>query len=231
VVGADRDRVPEPEGAAGAPHLPAAVDLVGGEEVEEPGAALALFLERSHTAAPLQVPLLVDEAARRLGMTSATVYLADVQEDQLVPLPRPGEDDGGEALAIDGTVAGWAYRTMSLRLSHRRPLSVWLPLVDGIARIGVLQVVADQITPAMLDGATQLAAVTALTVVSKSGFSDLFSRASRRRPMTTAAEMVWAFCRRSRWAPTRSPPPPHWSPLTKSAATPSTTAWTTDDCT
>ncbi|MEV5010232.1 PP2C family protein-serine/threonine phosphatase [Streptomyces sp. NPDC055692] len=39
----------------------------------------------------------------------------------------------------------------------------------------------------------QLAAVTALTIVSKSGFSDLFSRTSRWRPMTTAAEMVWAF--------------------------------------
>ncbi|MEV7415623.1 PP2C family protein-serine/threonine phosphatase [Streptomyces sp. NPDC089919] len=161
---------------------------------EEPGAALALFLERSHTAAPREVPQLVEEAARRLGMLSATVYLADVQEDQLVPLPGPGAvEGGGEALAIEGTVAGWAYRTMSLRLSHRAPLTMWLPLIDGIARIGVLQVVADQITPAMLDGATRLAAVTALTVVSKSGFSDLFSRTIRRRPMTTAAEMVWAF--------------------------------------
>ncbi|WP_031010250.1 PP2C family protein-serine/threonine phosphatase [Streptomyces sp. NRRL F-5727] len=160
---------------------------------EDPGAALAVFLERSHTAAPLEVSQLVEEAARRLGMVSATVYLADVQEDELVPLPRPGEADGGESLAIDGTVAGWAYRTMSLRLSHSRPLAVWLPLVDGIARIGVLQVVAEQITPATLDGAQQLAAVTALTVVSKSGFSDVFSRTARQRPMTTAAEMVWAF--------------------------------------
>ena len=160
---------------------------------EEPGAALALFLERSHTAAPLQLPQLVDEAARRLGMVSATVYLADVQEDLLVPLPGPGAEDNAPALAVEGTVAGWAYRTMSLRLSHHQPLTVWLPLVDGIARIGVLQIVADQITSAILDGATQLAAVTALTVVSKSGFSDLLSRATRRRTMTTAAEMVWAF--------------------------------------
>ncbi|MGW5653282.1 PP2C family protein-serine/threonine phosphatase [Streptomyces humi] len=159
---------------------------------DEMGAALALFLERSHTASPLQVAQLVDEAAQRLGMASAVVYLADVQEDQLVPLP--GTDGQGDAaLAVEGTVAGWAYRTMSLRLSRRRPLAVWLPLVDGIARIGVLRVTTDELTPALLDGATQLAAVTALTVVSKSGFSDLFSRTARRRPMTTAAEMVWAF--------------------------------------
>ncbi|MFJ4184247.1 PP2C family protein-serine/threonine phosphatase [Kitasatospora sp. NPDC089509] len=160
---------------------------------EETGAALALFLERSHTVAPRQLPQLVDETARRLGMLSATVYLADVQEEQLVPLSRPGDDGEVRALAIEGTVAGWAYRTMSLRRSHRRPPTVWLPLVDGIARIGVLQVVADRVTPAVLDGAVQLAAVTALTVVSKSGFSDLFSRTARQRPMTTAAEMVWAF--------------------------------------
>ncbi|MFF7585921.1 PP2C family protein-serine/threonine phosphatase [Kitasatospora purpeofusca] len=160
---------------------------------EEPGAALAVFLERSHTVAPLQVPGLVEETARRLGMVSATVYLADVQEEELVPLPRPGGDDDGESLAVEGTVGGWAYRTMSLRLSHGRPLSLWLPLVDGIARIGVLRIGAERITPAILEGAEQLAAVTALTVVSKSGFSDLFSRVARRRPMTTAAEMVWAF--------------------------------------
>ncbi len=69
----------------------------------------------------------------------------------------------------------------------------WLPLVGGIARIGVLCVTAERLTPALLDGATQLAAVTVLTILPKSGFSDLFSRSARRRPMTTAAEMVWAF--------------------------------------
>ena len=159
---------------------------------EEPGASLALFLERSHSASPRQLPQLVHEAARRMGMASATVYLTDVQEDQLVPLPT-GEGGGADSVPIDGTIAGWAYRTMSLRLSRHRPLSVWLPLVDGIARIGVLQVTADQLTPEVLDAAAQLAAVTALTVVSKSAFSDMFSRVARRRPMTTAAEMVWAF--------------------------------------
>lgn len=102
---------------------------------EEPGAAPALLLERSHTASPLQVSQLVDEAARRLGTTSAAVYLADVQEDQLVPLP--GTDRHGDvALTVEGTVAGWAYRTMALRLSRRRPLTVWVPLIDGMARIG-----------------------------------------------------------------------------------------------
>ncbi|SDT82845.1 Stage II sporulation protein E (SpoIIE) [Streptomyces sp. TLI_053] len=158
----------------------------------EEEAALARFLERSHTASPRFLPRLVDETARRMGLASATVYLTDVQEEQLVPLPGPGEDEG-ETLAIEGTVAGRAYRTVSVQLSHHGPMALWLPLVDGIARIGVLHVAADRITPELLDGATQLAALTALTVVSKSGFSDLFSRVSRQRPMTTAAEMVWAF--------------------------------------
>ncbi|WP_340384044.1 PP2C family protein-serine/threonine phosphatase [Streptomyces sp. SS7] len=128
-------------------------------------------------------------------MTSAAVHLADVQEEQLVPLPGAGEDPDrpGGALAIEGTVAGRAYRTMTPQLSRRRPPAAWLPLVDGIARIGVLHVTADELTPALLDDARQLAAVTALALVSKSGFSDLISRTSRSRPMTTAAEMVWAF--------------------------------------
>ena len=108
-----------------------------------------------------------------------------------MPLPGAGSQRD-TALPVEGTVAGWAYRTMSLRLSCRRPLAVWPPLVDGIARIGVLHVTAEQLTPALLEGATQLAAVTAVTVVSKSGFSDLSSRTCHRSPMTTA-EMVWVF--------------------------------------
>ncbi|MEW1913934.1 PP2C family protein-serine/threonine phosphatase [Kitasatospora sp. NPDC085895] len=181
------------------------------------GPALAALLADSHTLAPGQVPAAVDRTARRLGMTSATVYLADVQQKLLVPLtgsPAPGTaagkagsgktnenpaedwtgaDGGARPLAIDATLAGWAYRTLSRRLATTPRLTVWLPLVDGIERIGILRITADQLTADLLERADALAALTALLAISKFASSDLYSRVTRLRPMTTAAEMVWAF--------------------------------------
>ncbi|MFD5573642.1 hypothetical protein [Streptomyces cadmiisoli] len=77
---------------------------------EVPGSGLALFLERSHTVSPQQVPQLVDEAAWQLGLASAAAYLADVQKDQSVPLPGTtgGHGHPTGALAIGLTLQSGA---------------------------------------------------------------------------------------------------------------------------
>ncbi|MFJ5967437.1 PP2C family protein-serine/threonine phosphatase [Streptomyces sp. NPDC093060] len=160
------------------------------------GEVLADLVARSHRATPLEVAGLVDGAAQALGMDAALLYLADVQQRLLVPLPRsPGTSGGGtvEPIPIEGTVAGWAYRKESVRLSRHGVPTLWLPLVDGVERIGVLQVTAGRLTARLLHHAEILASVAAVIVVGKSGFSDLYALTTRQRSMTTAAEMVWAF--------------------------------------
>ncbi|TVZ95221.1 stage II sporulation protein E [Streptomyces sp. BK340] len=160
------------------------------------GEVLADLVTRSHQATPLEVAGLVDAAAEALGMDAALLFLADVQQRLLVPLPpSPGMSGGGaaEPIPIEGTVAGWAYRTESVQLSRHGALTLWLPLIDGVERIGVLRVTADRLTARLLDHAEILASVAAVIVVGKSGFSDLYALTTRRRPMTIAAEMVWAF--------------------------------------
>ncbi|GAA3053289.1 PP2C family protein-serine/threonine phosphatase [Kitasatospora albolonga] len=155
--------------------------------------ALARFLERSHALAPQDVAALVEETARHLGLDSATVLLADVQQERLVPLPGRSAVVNPEEQEIDGSVAGRAYRTVTPQVSPHAPGVAHVPLLDGITRLGVLRVTADRLTPEPLEAATRLAAVVAVVVVSKSAFSDEYARTVRTRRMTTAAEMVWAF--------------------------------------
>ncbi len=161
---------------------------------QELDSALAELLARSHTAAPSQLAGLVEHTAHRLGMAEAALYLADVQQDMLVPLPDAracGEE--AEPIPIDGTLAGWAYRTVSPRLTKHGSLTVWLPLVDGVERVGVVRITAAQLTARMLEAAEALASLATLIIVSMTGYSDLYARVARREPMNTAAEMVWAF--------------------------------------
>ncbi|MET9962271.1 PP2C family protein-serine/threonine phosphatase [Streptomyces sp. NPDC006326] len=165
------------------------------------GRLLARLLGDAHRCGPDDLPALVQGAARAMGMHDAVIYLADVQQAQLVPLraagrapraPAGGPPAGGR-LAVDGTLAGWAYRTQSLRLSSSDDTVVWLPLVDGVERMGVLRVTAPPLDPAALQQCRTLAALTGQFLFSKLPTSDTVLRALRTRPMTLQAELGWAF--------------------------------------
>lgn len=124
------------------------------------------------------------------------IYLADLQQIRLVPLGEDPSDaaGGGEpGLPVDGTLAGWAYRTGSNQLTSGSELVMWLPLVDGVERIGVLRLRAPSLDGTMLEQCTVLASLVARLVVSKADFSDTILRSARTRPMTIQAELAWAF--------------------------------------
>ncbi|WP_371493925.1 serine/threonine-protein phosphatase [Kitasatospora sp. NBC_00374] len=187
------------------------------------GSVLAALLEASHQAAPWDVPALVREAGRALGLGEARVFLADVQQRLLVPMPEPappisgpdvpsgepsppeartrgrdvGDSDVGESgagLDVDGTLAGRAYRTERLHRGAGPTPECWVPLVDGIERIGVLRVHpgANASAP-MEDRARALASLVTLVLGSKSTFSDAIVRTTRTRPMSLQSELLWAF--------------------------------------
>jgi len=164
---------------------------------EQGEAALMWLLEQAHDAAPLALPGLFMECGRRALLGDVTAYVADLQQNWLVPLPQsdsPQDRPAEEPLAVDSTLAGWAYRTESIRLSPGADLiTVWVPLVDGIERIGLLRVVTANLDALRIARARALASLIALIVVSKSVFSDSVVRATRRRPMSLPGELVWAF--------------------------------------
>ncbi|MGW4809941.1 PP2C family protein-serine/threonine phosphatase [Kitasatospora sp. NPDC004272] len=165
------------------------------------GPAVLRLLEDSHRAGPRDLPRLVRDAARRLGLTGAWIYLADVQEKCLTALPVPPEDpslagpSGPGVLDVDGSLAGRAYRTERTCTGAEAGAGAvgWVPIVDGIGRLGVLQVTAPVLDGARLASCRALATATALLVATKTPFSDLLVRTGRRRTMTLQAELVRAF--------------------------------------
>ncbi|WP_030198009.1 PP2C family protein-serine/threonine phosphatase [Streptomyces sp. NRRL S-87] len=155
-------------------------------------AVLAEVLEESHTAPAGDIPRLIDSAARRMGLTGARLYVSDVQQVLLLALPQPGTPPQETELPVDGSLGGLAYRTQKVRES-RDGTTAWVPMVDGIERIGVMRATAPSFTPAVLQASRSLAGLATLLVVSKSTHSDLLVARERARRMSVQAELLWAF--------------------------------------
>ncbi|HEX8581322.1 MAG TPA: PP2C family protein-serine/threonine phosphatase, partial [Acidimicrobiales bacterium] len=140
-------------------------------------------------AGPDEVPGLVDDAARKLGADGAVIYVVD--HEQLVLRPVPGPTAGQET-AVDTTVAGRAFRTTSFQQSVSGGVRrVWVPLLDGLERLGALELrfPADAEVP---DDETllQFEALVADLVLTKGQYGDLFEVVRRRQPMSLATELT-----------------------------------------
>ncbi|WP_262412757.1 PP2C family protein-serine/threonine phosphatase [Actinacidiphila acidipaludis] len=158
-------------------------------------AAVKRLLDQGPAGGPEQLADLVRRTAQAMGLNSAVVFLADLQQRDLVPLPGSRDNDGmwSRPLGIEDTLAGRAYRTTATQSSQDGPAVLWLPLVDGRTRIGVMRAEADEATAEVVDWCRALASATALLVASQATHSDELIRLTRSRPMRVAAEMVWAF--------------------------------------
>jgi len=139
----------------------------------------------------------VDAAGRLLGASESVVYLADYEQALLLPLTGPGAPARQE-LAVDRTVAGMAYRrteTMRSPAPHAgggpRQERVWVPLLAGSERLGVLELVVPSGGQGLEDEARLFAAVVAGLVVTLGGQTDEFARLRRRKTLTLAAEIQW----------------------------------------
>ncbi|MFJ6940219.1 PP2C family protein-serine/threonine phosphatase [Streptomyces sp. NPDC101132] len=157
------------------------------------GAVLAGVLERSHGASAVEMAGLIDEAARMLGAGGSRLYLVDVQQRRLVPLPQPGlAAEDGDGIDIDGSLAGLAYRGQRVQQARDEAVA-WFPMVDGVERVGLLRLTGAGQDPRLTAAARALASLATLLVVSKSSHHELLVRRQRVRPMTLQAELLWAF--------------------------------------
>lgn len=141
-----------------------------------------------HDRGPLEVLEAVEAYASVIGLGRVTVYLVDLQQRLLVPL---GE---GRPLAVDGSTAGSAYRSETLRLVEGDGLlELWLPLRDGADRMGVLYVSAPVLDEPTLRRCQTLASLLGLVITSKRAYSDTYVRHTRTRPVQLRTEMLRAF--------------------------------------
>ena len=162
--------------------------------------AVTDLLTAAHLLASHELPGLLAAHGRRLGVQDATVYLADLQQDLLVPFvgsDGPGQDESLRTLAVDTTLPGRAYQLVQV-LTQGLPggqVRMWLPLMDGSDRLGVLGVLLpDQAAaerPELLLRLRQLAALAAELVMTKTLYGDTIVRLRRSSELGLAAEMQW----------------------------------------
>ena len=156
-------------------------------------AMVRTFLDRAHLATPGQLSEVVLEAARELGWT-ALMFVADYEQEWLIPVPVSGLSEG-DPHSIDGTLAGRCFRAVEpvTSLADGRH-TIWLPLVDGVERLGVLQVVVgqrDDPDDARLQEACRLLGhLAGHLIAAKRPYGDSLDRLMRRRPRTVASELL-----------------------------------------
>jgi hypothetical protein len=155
--------------------------------------ALAHLVRGGHLVGASDIARLVREAVAPLGLEVA-VHLVDHEQRALRTLT---DGDRSTPLAIDGTVAGRAFALVRPLADGMTPPGLWMPIVDGAERLGVLHLrPADPAPAAMtdapfLEGARLLAGQVGHLVVSKSPYGDAVARTRRSRRMTPAAELLW----------------------------------------
>ncbi|KOX05583.1 PP2C family protein-serine/threonine phosphatase [Micromonospora profundi] len=141
---------------------------------------------------PDELSLLVTRAAPAIGATEVVIYLADYTQSSLVPLLGAGlvRDE----LTIETTLAGRAFTSLDVQRAAETPDRLWVPLLLGCERLGVLEVVSPDAGDAAMDvPAWELAVNIAQVLVNRRLYGDVVERMRRRLPMQVAAEIVWGL--------------------------------------
>lgn len=170
-----------------ASDLKALDDLVTGAEKAEPHELARLF----------------EVCADRLGGSEAVAYLVDLQQESLFPLLGPNASDDGSsplALSVDATLAGRAFQTLQPQSQSRDDgrLQLWLPLVAGAERLGVVTVTVEDDALAVEGGDRQSALARFATAAAgliweKTPFSDALVGLRRRSDLGLPAELQYAI--------------------------------------
>ncbi|WP_315094123.1 PP2C family protein-serine/threonine phosphatase [uncultured Cellulomonas sp.] len=165
-------------------------------QLDRPGgplAALTSLLRATHLVAPDTLAHAVDVGARELGVR-AVAYLVDDADEVLVAVAEPPED---AVLDVDATLAGRAYRLLETQRTTTGAPRLWVPILDGAERLGVLEVVLDD--PRDLDDPTLRRQCWWFThylghlVTALDAYGDSIDALRRRRTRELPTELVRAL--------------------------------------
>ena len=154
---------------------------------------LGTMIDRAHEMPPQLIAPLVAEVITLIGGRDVTVYLQDYDQLTLVPLPGRGLLMGDPA-PIDGSLAGRAFLgDEPVEQAVEDGVRLFVPLLDGTDRVGVLGFTADRWDDHDRRLARRFAGLVADVLVTKGMYTDRFFQARRRQPMSLSAEMQWAL--------------------------------------
>jgi phosphoserine phosphatase RsbU/P len=156
-------------------------------------AALGALIDGSHLVVPDQLPRVIDEAFEPLGWR-VVVYLVDFDQQTLRPIDPIGKLLDEESVA--GSLAGRCFRH-SVPIASRQPQPhTWIPLIDGVDRLGVVRLELPPQTT--LDDPTVEPVVRwavyliAHLIASKSLYTDYFHRVRLSGQRSVPSELIWS---------------------------------------
>ena len=133
-------------------------------------------------------------ALQPLSGSDPVVYLADFSHRTLIPVPI---GDGRSELAdeeISSTMAGRAFITRQPVTADREDgVRIWVPMVEGTMRTGVLAVTLAAIDEETLASIQMLGVFAGLALAATAPLSDLSHLRRRGRNMSLAATMQWGL--------------------------------------
>lgn len=150
---------------------------------------LAQMVDAAVRTPPSDVLGLLGLMCRLLGARTARFYVADYSLRRLQQIDRNGHV--GEPVPVLGTLVGRAFTSGEILASGTRPTMVWVPLVDGTSRIGVLELEYDTWDGALPKLLEPIVTTFVMTWIIKNRYSDTSERARRSEPLSAAAEVQW----------------------------------------
>ena len=153
----------------------------------DPMEAVRRLLDLRDRARPEDLPPALAAVAPLLGAARVTALMVDYEQISLWPLHgTPGDS---AARKVDDTPAGEAFRTARVTQDDGY---LWLPLLHGAERLGVLEVwhLHDP-DPRVRRDLQIIAGLVAELIASRQSYGDAVERTRRRLPMQLAAEIIW----------------------------------------
>ncbi len=150
------------------------------------GRSVRALLESRQQYGPSDICGVIDTARALLGAERAHLHVADYALNSLCVLTSAGPH--GESYPLEGTMAGRAFTTGEVVATDT---TVWIPLVDGRERLGVLELETLDAHARQLSVHADLAALLVLVIISMRRYTDVWLRTRRALTMSAAAEAQW----------------------------------------
>lgn len=152
---------------------------------------LGWLAQASRTAPPADLPMLVGQALRYMGARSSCMYVVDHDQMSLHPLSAGAVEH--QSFAVDGTVGGRAFcQEATVTVPADGGTRLWIPLLDGTARLGVMSVdfdSGDRVDAEVTASIEHCAGLAAELLVTKDHYTDVIELARRHAAMSLEAEL------------------------------------------
>lgn len=150
-------------------------------------------LRLAQLADPAAIPDLVRRVAAGLGATDVVVYLVDLAQTTLEPLPdRSTHAELPSSEVVATTMAGRAFVDQVPGSAERAEgVRVWVPIVEGSDRTGVLAVTLPAESEEVVRSCEELGLFAGYLIATQARATDLYNLHRRRRSLSLGASMQW----------------------------------------